>query len=252
MTAFHSNWTKPFFARNGGAPYFIEDYDLLTTILSALEWRRYNGGIKMITDDTGAAYYEKLGLTHLWDLGVDAALETAVDASIAPGVFWAAGKIYALRNQNAPCVMLDTDFMVWRPLAGALSGTSLAVIHREEISAAIYPQRAFFEMKSGWNFPENWDWSVLPGNTALLYIADESFKDYYTAQSISFMKALRKSKDTTAEMVFAEQRLLAMCANAKGVNIKSLLDVHNLERQTSFTHVWGLKAQFQEAPEKRA
>ena len=87
MTAFHSNWTKPFFARNGEAPYFIEDYDLLTTILSALEWRRHNGGIKMITDDTGAAYYEKLALTRLWDLGVDTALESAVDASIAPDVF---------------------------------------------------------------------------------------------------------------------------------------------------------------------
>lgn len=43
MQAFHSNWTRPFFIRNPHMEYRIEPFELLTTALSALEWRRENG-----------------------------------------------------------------------------------------------------------------------------------------------------------------------------------------------------------------
>ena len=45
MQAFHSNWTRPFFIRNPHMEYRIEPFELLTTALSALEWRRENGSI---------------------------------------------------------------------------------------------------------------------------------------------------------------------------------------------------------------
>ena len=48
MQAFHSNWTIPFFIRNPHIEYRIEPFELLTTALSALEWRRENGSIRMI------------------------------------------------------------------------------------------------------------------------------------------------------------------------------------------------------------
>jgi hypothetical protein len=65
------------------------------------------------------------------------------------------------------------------------------------------------------------------------------------------MKNLIRSRNITAEMVFAEQRLLAMCAKVQGINIKSLLDVNHLEKQNYFTHIWGLKSILQKTPEKR-
>lgn len=52
MQAFHSNWTRPFFIRNPHIEYRIEPFELLTTALSALEWRRENGSIRMICDTT--------------------------------------------------------------------------------------------------------------------------------------------------------------------------------------------------------
>jgi hypothetical protein len=57
MNAFHTNWTEPFFARNPGRAYSLADYELLTIVLSALEWRRHNGSIRMITGPAGADYY---------------------------------------------------------------------------------------------------------------------------------------------------------------------------------------------------
>jgi hypothetical protein len=52
-------------------------------------------------------------------------------------------------------------------------------------------------------------------------------------------------------MVFAEQRILAMCAGAKGLKIESLLDVNNFQEQDAFTHLWGLKSELQSNQEKR-
>ena len=251
MNAFHTNWTKPFFLRNQGSPYFIEDFDLLTTILSALEWRKHNGGIQMVTDAVGAEYYRKLGLEHIWDLGITASLDALDNEAIFPLSFWAAGKIFALAQQSAPCVMIDTDFIVWKSLAADINGVTLAAAHREGISSEIYPEKAFFNMDKNYQFPAEWDWTVLPCNTALLYIADEQFKEYYTTESIRFMRNLRETKNITAEMVFAEQRLLAMCAVARGIQIKTMLDIDNLETQDAFTHVWGLKRELQTNPEKR-
>ena len=48
LRAFHSNWTRPFFARNPGGEYAVEPFELLTTALSALAWThphdlRYKG-----------------------------------------------------------------------------------------------------------------------------------------------------------------------------------------------------------------
>jgi hypothetical protein len=249
--AFHTNWTKPFFFRNHGLSYFAEDYDLLTTILSALEWKKHNGGIKMITDSSGAEYYHKLGLAHIWDLGMTASLDVLDSEAISPLSFWAAGKIFALKEQPVPCVMIDTDFIVWKSLAGGTNGEKLAVVHREDISDEIYPEKSFFNMDGNYQFPVEWDWTVLPCNTALLYIGDEQFKEYYTSESIRFMRNLRETKNITAEMVFAEQRLLAMCASVRGIFIKSLLDTDNLNTQNTFTHVWGLKRELQANREKR-
>jgi hypothetical protein len=250
MTAFHSNWTKPFFSRNNGASYFIEDFELLTTILSALEWRKRNGTIKMITDTVGAEYYSALGISHIWDLGVETSLDS-IDNRIQSLPFWAAGKLYALQSMAAPCVMLDTDFIVWKPLSNDVQDSELTVIHREEINSEIYPPQSFFKMKDTFAFPPEWDWSVLPCNTAFLYVFGNEFKNYYTKTAIDFMRNLAESSNITVEMVFAEQRLLAICASAKGIKIKSLLDVQSLEQQDTFTHLWGLKSELHIDPQKR-
>jgi hypothetical protein len=65
------------------------------------------------------------------------------------------------------------------------------------------------------------------------------------------MKGLRNSRDITAEMVFAEQRMLAICAKEREIQIKSLLDMYALESQNSYTHVWGLKNELKMNPQKR-
>ena len=74
MQAFHSNWTRPFFIRNPHMEYRIGPFELLTTALSALEWRR-TGSIRMICDTLPSVIMNRSGFV-LWDDGVYPLLDT--------------------------------------------------------------------------------------------------------------------------------------------------------------------------------
>ena len=141
MKALHVNWTKP-----SGNEYFAEDFELLTTILSALKWREKNGNIKMITDKVGFEFYKSKNMLDIWD-EVDVSLDD-MPLNINPQMFWAAGKLYAAKTNKEPFAMLDTDFIVWDRLAFESFG-DLAVIHDEEINNDVYPDIHHFDMKYG-------------------------------------------------------------------------------------------------------
>ena len=245
MRAFHSMWTAPFLWRQQG-DFFLEDFELLTTILSALKWRELNGDIKMITDKTGARYYKNLGLEFIWNLGIDESLEQ-IPKAINPDVFWAAGKLYALRYEKTPVVMMDTDFIVWKDIWRLIDNTQVCVIHREELMTDVYPPKTSFEMDSTYKKFDKWNWIVRPCNTAFLYLEDEKFKDYYTKNALEFMFAARGHNPLTY-MVFAEQRLLSMCALEKNKRISSIASVDGLfsKDQEVFTHIWGHKRHLRE------
>ena len=105
IEAFHSNWTMPFFNANPHKEYYVEDFEILTTILSALKWREKNGSVKMITDKVGADYYKSIGLENIWDLGIDLSLDNIND-KIDSNIFWAAGKLYALKSEKWILILL--------------------------------------------------------------------------------------------------------------------------------------------------
>ena len=248
MRAFHSNWTKPFFNKHIGN-YYIEDFELLTTILSALKWQEFNGDIQMITDEVGAAYYHNLGIEKVWNLGIDDSLESKMDGLLDPSTFWAAGKLYALEKQQAPCVMIDTDFIIWKPIEKELCKHKLTVIHREHLQEDVYPRQERLVMNEDYEYPSTWDWSLEACNTAFTFFSDQSFKDYYVNESIRFMKGVA-GEDPLIYMVFAEQRLLAMCAAEKNVDIYSFSNTTDLfhSKQETFTHIWGYKRYIRSNP----
>lgn len=247
MRAFHSCWTRPFFARNPGAAFEVEPFELLTTALSALEWRAAGGSICMVTDGAGAAYYHAHKLEMLWDGGVRVELDR-IPLVIDPCVYWAAGKLFALQRMELPCVMLDTDFIVWKDISGLLEGCDCAAIHREDLVDSIYPPLPAFEFDEGLDL-SGLDWEVRPLNTALAYFAGRELRDRYCGKAIDIMLHSSRARDTLIYMVFAEQRLLAMLA--KGSRVAELSDLAALftSGQALFTHVWGFKQQMRDDPQ---
>ena len=223
MRAFHTNWTAPFFARNPHANYEVEPFELLTTALSALFWERCGGTISMLCDSRAAGYYCNYGLDGLWDGGIQTVLDE-IPREIDPNIFWAAGKLFALRAHGAPCIMLDTDFIVWKPIEHLLDGVSLAAIHREDIMPDVYPNADALSAAKGFDFSKL-DWSVNPANTALSYFGNQEFLTYYTDCAISFMRTCVSADNPLTYMVFAEQRLLAMLAKAQNILLCALSDL---------------------------
>lgn len=70
MDGFHSLWSKPYMAGKQAEEYWMQDYEVLTMILSALMWRKYNGGsvcVRMKRQE----HLSKLGLAHIWNLGIE-------------------------------------------------------------------------------------------------------------------------------------------------------------------------------------
>lgn len=243
MNGIHINWTKVYEQRHPGQEFQVKDYELLTTILSALSWRRHNGSIQMVTDSKGHDYYMSLGLEHLWDNGITKELDKFQALPINPDYFWAAGKIMALSLQKAPIVMIDTDFILWKSIDFRYFGSNVATIHREDIND-IYPGPDYFLMHPAYTFPKDFNWNTRPCNTAFTYIGNQCLLEQYTQESLTFMLHALAPDDYITYMVFAEQRLLPMCAERLGLQIYDFGDLDHLfySGQDAFTHIWGYKS----------
>ena len=245
MNAIHIASFAPAAAKGNTVPA-IEDFDLYCTVFSALQWRKNGGKITMCCDNAFAEYYKRIGFECIWD-NIDVCVPDDLEG-VDPLMFWAAGKLFALREVNAPVVMIDMDFVAWK---NPEFGSEIIAAHRENISDGIYPPLSFFQTH-GHILPD-FSEEVLPLNTAFLYIPDNDFKEFYTSQAIAFMKSAVKCDDYLKYMVFAEQRIAAMCAEYTGTPVKTLLDKDDLFRpQSDFTHLWGAKQAMRDHPELRS
>jgi hypothetical protein len=260
MIANHTNWTKPFYVKNGlDVEYKMEDYDVITTILSALKWRKFNGSIRMITDNIGLEYYKKLGITSIWDLGVDTSLEQFNQESyIDHSAFWSIGKVLALKTQQLPYVMMDTDFLVWETIEDIWWENELVAIHTEPLAGFYFDKNKMQKhMKPEYNFDSEWDWVLLPFNTGFTFFNDKEFVDYYLNEVIRFIQNINPPKEWTPTeirviySIFTDQRLFSMCAKKIGIEIKPFMELKNARRQKRFSHIWMYKDTLKSNPVAR-
>lgn len=217
----------------------MQDYDLITLLLSVAAFEKYNGKTKLYADARALEYMRERSLEGIFSRGTR---EMEVPDTIDPAVFWAGGKLSALQMEELPSVMIDTDLIIWEDLTEMLKGKQIAVIHREELREQIYPDPYSFAMKEEYRFPEDWDFSTLPANTAMLYLKDPDFRDSYVREAFRFMQSIRPTQDNLCPMVFAEQRILPTMAQAKGIAVYAFCDrIEQLREQHTFTHLWGHK-----------
>lgn len=247
MLAIHATWSKPQLIETGR--FTVDDFDILTTVLSALKWRELNGQIKLYTDSTGFSFYEQRGLLGLWD-DISTELDNIPDR-INPRMFWACGKLFALRAQTAPVAMMDTDFIVWDRIA--FSGIKdITAIHREDIYPDVYPDIHHFNMQYGYIFDPDLDWRERPANAAFYVVKNQDFLKEYTEKAIDFMMNTVEG-DNLTYMVFAEQRLMSMVAKKQGLELETFSDLEHLfeNGENYFTHTWGMKQQMRDMEELR-
>lgn len=252
MKALHIYSSAPFSKYHGDEEFYIDDFDILSSILSAIAWKKHNGPIKLYADSRVLNYYRELGIDNLWDGGIDTETLDNPPADIDQGIFWAAAKLFALKKEGAPVLMIDQDLIVWKNIDHLLSKGDVLTFHRENIDHA-YPPLEYLRKAPGYVPKPEWSWNSLPCNTALAFIRKQWFLDYYLENAFEFMRGNNQPDiEYVTRMVFAEQRILAMCAGAKRVNVNTCLGNPFQNENDTFTHIWGGKDTAREDPGQRS
>ena len=242
MRGIHINWTKPLTVRKKAVN--VEDFELMTTVLSALQFRKLYGRIELYTDQNGYRFYESIGFLPLWDAVHPLEVPDTVDAN----AFWAAGKLYALRQVKAPVCMIDTDFILWQKITPT---APFMAAHTEAVGNTVYPS----DLKTYDTAYE--PFYAMPAdapayNTACLFFTDEGFKNTYLDAACAFMEQTDAHGDTLVPMVCAEQRILGMTAKLYGITPQCILPNGPERKQEICSHTWGFKQKMREDAAKRA
>lgn len=239
---------RTYYQRLGGRRFAMEDFEILVAILSALEWRRHNGSIKLYTDTPGAEYLERLGLSFLWDDGIDTSTLESSTLSTNFTVFWAYARTVVLEAERAPCVMLDTDLVVWRPIRSLIRAPFMA-LHSEPLDGVTYVDKEKIHTAPGYVWDPHWDWTVSPTNAALMYFDQDDLRAYCAREGLKYLEDnLMEGEDKSqAHAVFVEQRLYPMCAAKLGVPTEFFLwdmagdRLADGNANDTFTHLWVYK-----------
>jgi len=249
---------RTYYQRAGGRRFSLEDFEILVMVLSALKWRQHNGPIKLYTDAAGANYLEQLGLSFLWDDGVDTSTleNSTLDTSF--DIFWAFARTVALDVERAPCVMLDTDLVVWRDIRPLVRAPFMA-LHREHFDGWTYVAKEKLHTPPGYVW-DDWDWAVNPTNAALMYFGRDDHRTYCAQEGLKFLHGnfLEGEEKSQTHAVLVEQRLYAMCASKLDVPTEFFLWDHEGKQladgnvNDTFTHLWVYKQTLmKEAQERR-
>lgn len=264
MTYFHVFWTRPQLDPTRPAEaqdLELWDFEALTWLLSALEIRRH-AALRLVTDCRGLSFVRKAGLDWLYTGGISTELD-AIPPHLDAAIFWAAGKLHAQRLVKPPSVCLDTDLVLWAPLKPT---TAVTALHVEDNQWAWYRAGEADFKRHGFTDP-GWNWNLHPVNTAVLHFADAELARFYAETAIRFMEDYSRAAATEAipdaadsparvdPMIFAEQRLLPMCAERLGRTLGLLrpgpAPGGYLRHGPDCFHLWTAKPAYKQCPDAR-
>ena len=194
MKAIHVNWTKPYFERqrlrghgfevmknSTSSTYELTDFQILYTMFSIANWKKYNGPIKLYTDTVGANYYQSVGILDMYDEVDVKFLNGYSKSNVDAAYFWTSGKIKCLANMVEPFVFLDQDMIINQKLPDWSYDNDLTIAHWEIGRGYYYFDKEKFENEIThvpWikNYDVN-DWS--PNTSYLQFNNPDIIKEYH-------------------------------------------------------------------------
>lgn len=212
INAFHIYWKKEQSKRNF-KPYFT-----LTTLLSALEWKKNEkGNLTFYMDPSTYEFFYDRNLLSAWDRVDKKTLEEEIDPNhFDTNTFFTIGKFIALKKEKLPCAMVDIDLIAWENIDDIIKNKKSAFTHYEKTTpeSVSYPKKEDILKRKDYEFKRNWDFTSNALNTSFMYFNDKETRDYYVEEAMDYMKdnfTNRKKISSNPEVLFVEQRLLAMC-----------------------------------------
>ncbi len=270
INAFHVYWTIPM--GKAEIPLFY----LLTLVLSALMWKRKNGGrITLYTDENFYKLLEDKNLLSVWDKYEIVDRERFRDINV--NKYYTIGKFYAYSKEKAPCICIDTDMIIWEDISSRLADNPVLVSHWESVEGnKFYFNKEYPSVSDSEFAGDKWDWNINAVNTSICYFRDQKFKEFYVDKALRFMERTSNMLPDVnwRDLLFAEQRLFSLCYknfyNDDKINVlfdaiwrpekihfvneqgsRFNWDFDNIDNNDKATHLWFEKASIAADEERR-
>ena len=214
--------------KNHGDKVVMDDYEMLTLILSALLWKKNIGPTKLYTDNKGLEFLSNCMDMKIWDEVDTQTLEEYNDnIKINHRQFFAASKVYAISKEKVPFCSVDID-LLYRGKGNKLCKGDLSTLHLEKITKSAYPNPKKFNENENSNILSKYKWRKRTAiNCGLIYFGNQELLDRYTKEALTFIEDNPTPfdvKDTKVTiMTLAEQRLLGEVAHDMKLKVKSLV-----------------------------
>lgn len=241
MMGCHVYSTKPARARGQTPESPLSPAEVCTMALSALEWRKHNGPMRLYADSQFASFVAKTGLEWIYDAGINTTVLGTLPEDIRYDTFWAAPKIFAYAAAELPAAFLDVDLILWGKVPDC-AGQDVLYLHPEANSRG---DGRDYILPPGHRLPP-YPWDGEEFNLGFVVLNNESLRQEFVTEAAGFMRG-NEAQEPWKHMCFAEQYLLAQCAKARKAKTRALLNGPPGD-ESVVTHLWGVKRKFRENP----
>lgn len=213
---------------------FYNKLDVLLLLCSGALWKKHHPSHAtfLFCDELTLELIRKLNATGIWDV----IKLTPENRHIDKSIFWASSKLQVLRFLDAPCILMDHDFLAFKSFDSYLKDTPLFT--QDENGERYYPTAydPFIREVSDL-IPRPLPYAI---NCSFLYFTDTKFVNTYGKFSLELMERFTKLKVPSSKyLIFAEQLAL-----------KYLLDYHNIKYNTLLNEKWNPGESYYEPNDK--
>lgn len=251
-----------------------EEEILLFNLMSALTWKKYMGTIDLYCNTNYLMNLKKYNIDSLYN-NINTEILDNKPNNIDYNQYWAFSKLIVLEKIKAPFTLIDTDLYIKDKLVFNTEN-KVTFYHKENFSLD-YERNVYIDFDL--LIPDHiksmkLDKNVLPNNTAILNVNDDTFiSDWVNlSKEIAIYNKDIKVEHPSTKICFVEQRLLPILLEKKGIKystiIKSiyqshlsnmqngdewipsssllnLIDPEEHKRFFNIKHLWGIKAMFE-------
>lgn len=193
----------------------------LITLASVRLWKRFypNDITTLYCDELTLETFRQVDILKYWDK-----VELYIPSDkIDHKIFWAAGKLEILAQQDEPVFIVDNDLHIFKPIKDYLE-KGVSYVHNLELGKGYYPGYVDPFVRRLSYKPR---WKNDSVNVSLLHLPDVSFAKLYANKSIEIMEEFSAMDVPHSQyLIFAEQLLLSHLFDVHKIDYKSIVSTY--------------------------
>lgn len=199
---------------------FYSKFNILLLLSSVSLWKRNHPSFHCVLycDNLTKEILSKINGLNYWDEIIEYKHTLNIDRKI----FWACNKVKVLSEQKEPCIILDHDSLVYKPISNYLKDK--VIVSNLEKGKGYYPNNLDPYIKQ---LKRRIKWPSSSLNVSFLYFPNPNFLQKYSSTSLSLMEEFTKIDVPNSQyLIFAEQLLLKYLMDQEGIEYKSLISTY--------------------------